>query len=250
MDFEHFGLSRDILYLGFLLWGAAAAVLLVIVKGKLTLRQKSVRITALFCLAACAIAAQTAAVVLSGGRVFAVLSVYPYAVLFLALGGAVVLFPRAGCSALVFAAFLFAVLMSFSFLTYPDLDEPFGLAVRSTGDELLFRSEDKSWNTQNSGGDITFEAVSVTSYPGCPLIGGQSRGIISGVLRGDTELFAPGGNSSRQAGKARQGGPAIPLFFSRNNVTRRLGSGILAPGFSVSVLFDGKNLYFDPPLGE
>ena len=245
MDFEYFGLSRDLLYLCALLFGAAAAAFLVTLRKDCALRKKSFLITVTLCLSSLAIAALAVAVILSKGQVFTVRLTYPFLFVFFVLGGLALYFPRAGGCPILFAVSLFAVYICFSFLVYPSFREPERLVIRSSDTGLIFRCGAETWNIQNDYNQrmINFEAVSVTAYPAYPLIGGGRRGLITRVLRNEEELFSLSDNAKGLSGKF-----ANSPGFERKDFTLDLPLGALPPGISLSVLFDGKLLYFDPPI--
>ncbi|MCL1928030.1 MAG: hypothetical protein FWG07_04460 [Treponema sp.] len=250
MDFEYFGLSRDLLYLCSLILGVAIAAFLVTLQKTCTLRRKSVLITVIFCLASCFIASLAVSVILSGGLIFSALLKHPFIillmVLFFVLGGLALYFPRAGGCSIIFAAGLFLVYMCFSFWIYPGINEPERLVVRASETDLIFRLNAETWDVQSSHNDqrqIYFEAVSITAYPAYPLIGGKRRGVITRVFRNDTELLAFHGafnRYSKSAGKS--------WGFLREEFTLALPAGALLPGISLTVLFNGTLLYFDPPI--
>ena len=239
MEFDHFGLSRDLLYLASLLVGASAGVFLITRRRKCTLRQRSLLISVILCLLSCVLASLAASVILTRGMVFAVPSVYPFVVLFLALGALVVYFPRAGLWTVIFIAGFYIAWISFSFLAFPRCREPVRLTVRSSGGELFFYQDEETWNFRNDGKTVTFEAASITAHPSFPLIGGEQRGLITRVLRDDEQLFGLTGRLFRFFG-----GPG----FFREFHSLNLPMGVMLPGAGISALFDGKKLYFDPPI--
>ena len=243
MDFEYFGLSRDLLYLCSLFLGTIAAAFIVMKRKECTMQRKSLQITLILFLAACAIASLAASVILSQGLIFTFGLIYPFVVLFLVLGFLALYFPLAGGCTIIFAAGLFAVIIGVSFLIYPGFKEPSGIVVRSSGTELIFRRGDETWDVNNDRNIIRFVAVSITAYPAYPLIGGERRGLITRVLRNGTELFILSGNSGRFSGVNKNS-----LGFLRQELTLDLPLGTMPPGISLSVLFDGKKLYYDPPI--
>jgi hypothetical protein len=240
MEFEHFGLSRDLLYLCSLLLGVAAAIFYITTRKDCSLRKRSILITVILCLSACIVALLAASVILSKGMIFGVALIYPLMVLFFILGGIGFYFPRAGGCTIIFAGGLFAVFICFFFLSFPAFKEPRSLSVRATENELLFRREADTWNIRDDGNTIRFEAVSITANPAYPVIGGERRGLITRVTRNNIELFTLGGKFRRLAGDS--------LGFLREKTTIDLPVELMSPGISISVLFNGKQLYFDPPI--
>ena len=250
MDFEYFSLSRDLLYLCSLLFGAAVGAFLVTLQKTCSPRRKSLLITVILCLASCFIAAMALSVILSRGLIFSAFSVYPFiiftVVLFFILGGLALYFPLIGGCSIIFAAGLFLVYMCFSFWVYPGLKEPERLVVRAAENELVFRLDAETWDVQNVFSDqemIRFEAVSIIAYPAFPLIGGERRGLITGILRNDNELFVLTGTFNRYSMGFKK-----PWGFLREEFTLDFPANALPPGVSLSVLFNGSRLYFDPPI--
>jgi hypothetical protein len=271
MNFEHFGFARDLLYLAALLTGTCVALFLIMIQKTNTPYRRSVCISVIFCLASLAVASLAGAIILSRGLVFTVASLYPFVVLFLAMGILGVRFPRAGGCTVIFVTGLVAVWICFSFLAYPRFEE---LSLRASGDgQLLIRKrvhtqepaqgpagsfraggfiwrgtdgisgsrsptapDDETWNVKDDGGALFFEALSVTAYPGYPLIGGERRGIITNAGRNNEVFFS--------VKRFRAFGPG----FMVNRYSLELPSGAMLPGMNLSVLFDGEKLYFDPAI--
>jgi hypothetical protein len=249
VDTFSFARSRDLLYLTSLLWGTAVGTFLASRRKEATLRRRSSRISAALFLSSLALSSLAGAVILSGALVFTVTSLYPFVILFLVLGTAAVCFPRAGAFPLIFAACLFAVWMCFTFLVYPRFEKPEQLSLRSGGGSLVLvrlhgspGKDDTTWDIQDNGNPLVFEAASLTAHPAYPLIGGERRGLILRVRRNGQELFALTKNLYRF--HFFGGG----LGFSLEKYSLELPPGALLPGMSLSVLFDGEKLYFDPPI--
>ena len=243
MNFEFFGPSRDLLYLGSLLLGLAAGAFLITRKELCTPRRKSRLVSVILCLTAGFAASLAASIILTRGLVFTVGSVYPFVFLFLALGIVGICYPRVGGCTIIFAAGLIGILVCFTFLVFPGFQEPVKLTIRSSGGGLIFRHDEMIRNVHNDGGTISFEASSITAYPAYPLIGGERRGLITRVLKNNEELFTLTNNLTLHSGERRD-----TWGFSRENHVLSLPSGALPPGISLSVLFDGERLYFDPPI--
>ena len=243
MGFEHFGLSRDLLYMSSLFLGGIAAAFLVTLRKSCTLRRKSLMITVMLLLGSLCIAAVAASVILSGGLIFSVSLLYPFLALFFILGGLALYFPRAGGCTIIFFAGIFIVYLCFSFLIYPGFKEPERLLVRSSGAELIFRRGTDTWEVENDQRMIKFEAVSIAAHPAYPLIGGEKRGLITRIMRNENELLALASSFGKPSGSLKES-----LGFLREDYTLDLPIGALPPGVSVAVLFDGSQLYFDPPI--
>jgi hypothetical protein len=245
----NFAPARDLLYFASLLFGIALGAFLVSMRKGISLRRRSGLISVLLCFTALALASLAGAVILSRGMVFAAASFYPFVVLFLSLGVAAVCFPRAGTCPIIFAAGLFAVWICFTFLVYPRFEEPERLSLRSGGGGLILLrlhggpgKDAETWDIRDTGSPLIFEAASVTAHPAYPLIGGERRGMIIRARRDNKQLFAFTRNLYRLDFSG--GG----LGFSLYKYSLELPPGALLPGMSLSVLFDGEKLYFDPPI--
>jgi hypothetical protein len=208
-------------------------------------------ITVILCLVSFAIAALAVAVIFSGGLIVTIPSLYPFAFSILMLGALGLRFPRVGGSAIIFASAVLIIWISFSFLFFPDLQEPVRLSLRSAVEgHILIRQEisagaaddpggahaEETWNIFDDGRTITFEAVSITAYPPLPFIGGQRRGAITRITRNGEQLFVLAGKHFSSSDN--------PGFLPERH-TLDLPSGIIHPGLTLSVAFDGKHLYFD-----
>jgi hypothetical protein len=187
-----------------------------------------------------------ASIILSRGLIFGVSIIYPFIGLFFVLGGLAVYFPRAGGYPAIFFAGLCTVYICFSFLAYPGLKEPEQLVARATGTGLVIKQKDgaRDIDTSFNGDDIIgFEAVCVTANPAYPLIGGERRGLITCILGNREELFSFYGKGKKQQNSFRGS------WGSRyENFYLELPVRAMPPGIGVKVLFDGKQLYFDPPV--
>ena len=242
MDFEYFGLSRDLLYLGSLLAGAVAAAFIVMHRRDCTSRQKSALLAVIFFLLSCIIALLAAAVILTGGLIFSVHSIYPFIVLFCIFGGAALYFPRAGGLALILAAGTYIILMFFVFLSIPGFNKPADIAFRSSGNELIIKRDAETWNIRNNRNLIQFEAAAVTVYSAFPLFGGERRGFITRAVQDTNELVSFARTKNISGGLKKSPG------FLHEEFVLVLPLELLPRGITLSVLFDGKRLYFYPPL--
>jgi hypothetical protein len=212
-----------------------------------TLHRRSVWLSVIFCFVSLAVASLAGTLILSRGLVFTVASLYPFVVLFLAMGILGVRFPRAGGCTIILVAGLVVVWICFSFLAYPRFAE---LSLQSSGNgQLLIRrnagisgtaTDGETWNVKDDGGALLFEAASLTAYPGYPLIGGERRGVITSAGRNSEQFFSV----KRFRSGSSSGGPG----FMVNHYSLELPPGAMLPGMNLSVLFDGGKLYFDPAI--
>ncbi|MDR1931055.1 MAG: hypothetical protein LBQ44_10575 [Treponema sp.] len=248
MEFENSFLSRDFLYLCALFAGAGTGSVLSIFKRRSTLRSRSAFVSAALLFFSGAAAFFTAAVIFSRGALFSAHPLYMPAGLIAVLGALAVRFPPAGVLSVLIAG-LFAVWIGLFFLRYPPLqkEKPEALSVYSskTGIFIVRRygAGSESWNIRNDGNPLQFEAAALAADYRYPLLGGERRGLIIRAARGGETLFsAPlskGGPAERE--QWRPG-------FTRRPFSLTLSAGELLPGMGLSVLFDGEDLYFDPPV--
>ena len=239
MNFENFGLARDLLYLTSLFIGLAIGAFLIIKIKSCTLRRRSQLITLILFLAALSVAFLAIAIILTRGRVFSVISIYPFMLIFIVFGIIGLYIPRAGISIIIALSGLYIILISFSFLVYPRLDDLDPLLVRATEESFVFRHGAEMWDIEDTGGAIHFEAVCITAFPGYPLIGGDQRGLLTQVIRDNEQLF-----SLRKRNLSILGMPG----FVREYISLDFPEGFMLPGFSLSIVFNGKELFFEETI--
>jgi hypothetical protein len=248
MEFENLSLARDFFYLSFLLVGATGGSLWCIFKRTSSLKSRSGWISAALVFFSGAVAAIAGAVIFSRAGVFSNTSLYVLAGIALVLGVLAVRFPRSGACSIVIALGFCAVWICLSFLRYPasTTTSPEGISVLSAGETgegmIIVRQngeEQESWNLDTQA-PLEFEAVAVSSDFRYPLVGGITRGLIVQAVQGTGTVF----RSSKYL--ARSSGSRLGFTFSHYTLT--LPAGALLPGMSLSVLFDGEKLYFDPPI--
>ncbi|MDR2211431.1 MAG: hypothetical protein LBO65_08230 [Spirochaetaceae bacterium] len=248
MNFEYFALSRDLFYLSALSLGAGLGSLLMAFRKKNSYKKRLSWITTALFLGSLIFSALAGTTILSRAQVFTVLSLYPWGCFFLVLGTLVIRFFKAGSCTAIFAGGLFVVWICISFLSYPLFKEPERLSFQSSpSKEIIIRQDplgpgdEQAWTIEDNGRPLVIEAAAVTAHPSYPIIGGERRGAIIRVLREDQELFTAAKNLYRLRGS---GG----LGFSLDRYTLDLSPEVLLSGISFSVLFNGRALYFDPPI--
>jgi hypothetical protein len=245
MEYENLSLARDLMYLFALLAGAGAGSLLSIFKRKNTLRKRASWVSAALFFFSGAIASAALAVIFSKGAVFTLFPLYVPALAVLAAGVLAVRFPRAGAGAVMLAAGLCAAWMWFTFSTAPRLEGEAAkrarqLSVQSQGDGKLIisrREKSETWNIKDDGNPLEFKALAFTPAFPFPLIGGERRGLITGISRGADTIYSSGREPTR--------------FFPSGGIERfslALPAKAVPPGMGLLVLFDGKELRFDPPI--
>ncbi|MDR2314600.1 MAG: hypothetical protein LBE02_08720 [Spirochaetaceae bacterium] len=248
MNFEHFALSRDLFYLTALSLGAGLGALLMAYRKTGSRKQHGAWISTTLFLGSLIVSALAAAVILSKGLVFTVPSLYPWGCLFLLLGILGIRFFKIGGCAIIFAGGLFVVWICISFLNYAPFTEPeqLSLEAASSGQIVIRRDPagrraPEAWTVEDDGRTLFIEAAAVTAHGSYPLIGGERRGAIIRIRREDRQLAAinPDGFRFKHSGG---------LGFSLDQYTLELPPGILASGINLAVLFNGRALYFDPPI--
>ncbi|MDR1390474.1 MAG: hypothetical protein LBJ31_10925 [Treponema sp.] len=258
MDAEKFALARDLFYLSFLFLGLSAGALF---RSRRHGHGHGAWFTALYCFIACSTAFLSLATIFSQGAVFTIPAIYILCTLFFAAGALGIIFPVAGC-ALVFTGGLITIWTVIVFARFPQFNfNSQGLSVlrenrfekkqayvekisvRSAGNGILLArngaEEDERW-ILGQGETLVFEAAALSLHRLFPLLGGERRGRITGVKRGSETLFfvSPGAARSLSSSKPAMNSQVFTLDLPAS----------LRPGISLSVIFDGSSLFFDPPL--
>jgi hypothetical protein len=242
MSFEHFAPSRDLFYLTALSLGAGLGSLLMAYRKTSSRKQHMAWISTTLFLGSLIISALAAAIILSNGLIVTLPSLYPWGCLFVLLGALTIRFFKTGGCAIIFAGGLFVIWICISFLNYPSFTEPQRLVLESTpSGQIVIRRDVKIWTAEDDGRALHIEAAAVTAHSSYPIIGRERRGAIIRIRRGDEQLAAisPRGYRFKHSGG---------LGFSLDQYTLELPPGILRPGINLAVLFNGRELYFDPPL--
>ncbi|MDR2617737.1 MAG: hypothetical protein LBC62_02595 [Treponema sp.] len=248
MEFEQFAASRDFFYLAWLFAGAALGCLLSRFRKKTTLRFRNRTVTMALCFFSFMAAALAAAFVYSKGTIYLENALYlPAGV----LGAILILafrFPKAAGFPLILLTGLAVVWLGFSFLRFPRLDPlagesgpPVALVRREREDRFLVRiisgpngaSNALSFEVPGNEGAFEFTLDKVAYASLYPLIGGETRGVITGIRDGSQVLYAAPPLEFR-----------LPLGASREEIRGGVPIGAVQPGTEIYLYFDGKSLIY------
>jgi hypothetical protein len=247
MEFERFAASRDFLYLAWLFAGAALGCLFSRFRKKTSLRFRNRTVSMALCFFSCMAAALAAAFVYSEGAIYLEKTLYIPVVL---LGAILILafrFPRAAGFPLILLTGLAVVWLGFSFLRFPRLDPPLGesslpvaLVRRDREDRFFIRiiggpagvSNTLNFDIPDNGGAFEFTLDKVVYASFYPLIGGETRGIITKIQSGSRVLYTA---------------PPLRAWFpgtSEEEVRYGFPISAVEPGTGVYVCFNGENLVY------
>jgi hypothetical protein len=244
MEAENLPAVRDLFYLTALLMGVFAGSLFAAFGRDTTIRRRNRLITFSLCIASAVILSLAGMLIVSGGRI---LWVRP----FLIPGGIGIImtalafrFPRAAAFPLFLGCGLFIVWLGYGFLRFPPVGSP-GTPLASIHrgpDGTLsirfayrteFNDELKVLTLEDTGGAPEFSAARIHFDERYPLIGGEDRGLITGI-RGTRDYYTYTPPTAQKpfpgiSFRSVHSGPE-PLPFERN----------------LLVLFDGETLTFRP----
>jgi hypothetical protein len=268
MDFDNFALARDLFYLAGALAGAAAGCFLTLFRRNCSIRSRNRRISVLLCVLSGAIAAIALSLIVSQRGILRVNFLFVSTGICIFVFVFAVIFPRAVAYPLILAGGLLFVWVGYTFLRFPVIEEssvPLAF-VSHEGERLVVRfpsggrSQNISRNLKSGqdkieplvvSGDVSsleFFAVVISYNRLYPLIGGEKRGVISMIRRGDEILYInPYVNKplfssyyshfNSQAGNVRIGidyrnfQEKIPAAFRRVNLT---------------IFFNDRGIFFEP----
>ena len=270
----NFAPARDIFWLAAFFLGAGFGCILNRFRKKAKTRFRNWTVTIGYCFFSMAVAALTAAAILSNWMIYRETALYLPAVIFTVIVIIAFRFPRAAGFPLFIISGLLAVMIGYVSLHIPAIDNTGGeprtysskpaasaaglgrINVVREGDgivyirELLQRGDIISFPAGENDSVLEFRAVCFDCPKTIPLIGGVKRGVITGINKGDELLYekkfiwegfrrlfsAPDANN--KAAGFRQG------LFTAWESTGKLDVSELQPGTGVTVLFDGSGLVF------
>jgi hypothetical protein len=209
MDFDNFALSRDLFYLAGALAGAAVGCFLTLFRKDRSIRSRNRRISVLLCVLSGAIIAIALSLIISQRGILRVNFLFVFVGICFFVFMFAVIFPRAVAYPLILAGGLLFVWVGYTFLRFPVIEESsVPLAFVSHERERLvvrFPTGDRAQNiSRNSksgqdkieplvvSGDVSsleFFAIVISYNKLYPLIGGEKRGVISMIRRGDEMLY-------------------------------------------------------------
>jgi hypothetical protein len=257
MDFEKIGLSRDLLYLTAALLGAALGFFLTLFRKDMETRARNRRITLIFCVLSGAIAGfalsllSSRALILNESRFF-----LPSGIIALICALAVY-FPRAAAFPLILAAGLLTVWTAYSFLRLPLIEGNITPLMSISHEEenhlavyVPFNSRDRAepavYQVTGDPSSITFSAAVVSFDWLYPIVGGETRGGITIIQKGDKAIYTdPLFNN-----------PSLIAYYSlfvEENGKSRLGINYqtyrnsmpsASNGMKASFFYDAQNFFF------
>jgi hypothetical protein len=248
MNTEQFPLARDLFYLNWAFIGAALGCFLRRFRRSAGISCKNRTLAFAAVLLSGAVAAAAGAFIVSGGAVFSGQALYLPALLILVVLAAAFRFPRACGLPLFLLGGVFIVWAAFSLLRYPPASG--GELARITNEgarrilvscETVSGAEDGVTPSPRrvevaapEGADIEITYTEVTAASHFPLIGGVSRGLVTGIKSGPA---SPAGGLTLYTARGPTPSPLL------GTVSRELKSvtpsQILNPGQSVSVYKEG-----------
>jgi hypothetical protein len=265
MEFEDYTAARDLFYLAALFAGAGIGCVLNRFRIKSTLRSRNRAVTLAFCLFSGMVAALAGSLIYSTGLIVFERPLYIPAAIAAALVILALRFPRAAAFPLILAAGCAVIWIGYSFLRFPLIaaGEPLRVSVSpvshdGTGGTGQYALRFASPRGAGSGQDILIRlegrgrpedrflefSLAHLSYPAFfPLIGGENRGIVTGV-RGEDEVFYAdprfAGNLLRGwyggLGKILSGDPG-GRFFEESR--EKVPVTDILPGMALELGFDG-----------
>jgi hypothetical protein len=209
MDFDNFALSRDLFYLAGALTGAAAGCFLTLFRKDRSIRSRNRRISVLLCVLSGTIAAIALSLIISQRGILRVNFLLVSTGIFVFVFMFAVVFPRAVAYPLILVGGLLFVWVAYTFLRFPEIEEssvPLAF-VSHERESLVIRfpsgDRDQSINRNSKSrqdkieqlvvsGDaasLEFFAMVISYNRLYPLIGGEKRGVISMIRRGDELLY-------------------------------------------------------------
>ena len=282
MDSEQFSAARDLIYLAAMLLGAGIGCMLNRFKSGATVRFKNITVTAGFCFFSCALAALTAAIIFSNWMIYRETALYLPVVFFITVVILAFRFPRTAGFSLIIISGLFIVLLGFSFLRFPVINESGIIRINRELNGLiniLPVSQNQTVSNRSMRTGVTVDSGSVVSFfppedetvlelrafcislsKTVPLVGGTTRGALTVIRTNDEFLYEDSRferffsltrgffirDSSIQDNSARDKvrEEALRHFVSFWEATARLETMKFYPGTNLIVSLDGSDLVF------
>jgi hypothetical protein len=262
MELRNFSLARDLLYAGGALTGIALGYILTLFWKDMTIRSRNRRITLIFFVFSGALAAFSAAILVSSGDIFSAGSLFFVAGACVPVFALAVCFPRAAAYPLILAGGLLAVWLGYSFLRFPLIssgspllyvshegDNAYSVRIPAEPGETGDRAAPAGDGTGQSGDravitvshisgnqpPLTVQGILISFDPRYPLVGGTERGLISRIRRGSETLYADSRTISRRARPGFLGAGFQPL-------EETVFLDAVPRGANLAVFFDGEAL--------
>lgn len=242
MESEINAAARDLLYLAFVFFGAAAGSMLNRFRLKAKTAFRSVSITLGLLLLSGAVASFAVMFILNGGKLFMGSMYYITGAALSVLALLSLRFPRAFGFPLILAAGIVIVWTANTFVRLPrtgDRTAPLAhISVFTDGSAALELPDGKNeirinLGPENAGTKLVITGTEYAEF--FPLLGGTSRARITEIINTDN------GNIVY---KYEKSGPIQDNFASREEFTLALPAGIILPERRYGVFYDGFSLAF------
>ncbi|MDR2606855.1 MAG: hypothetical protein LBC57_00560 [Treponema sp.] len=250
MDFDNFPLTRDLIYLAAAFTGLAFGFFLSLFKRNRSAGSGNRYVSAALFMLSGTLICITAALLVSRGRVLTGFPLVLPSALIVLLCALAALFPRAFAFPLFLAAGLLMVWLAFSFLRFPLIERSVPLAhVRYEGNKnysFRFSGQEEAIKGLNEGSPLVIEGVYITCDPLYPVIGGETRGMITGIDNAGKRLYSAAFPSSPALDRfydyLQSGGKEGRFGIRRENrLDEALAAGLWAP--EIPLIFDAEGLH-------
>jgi hypothetical protein len=261
MDFENFTGVRDLICLSGAFLGAALGCVLSAFRKNISQRLKNRLISLCFCFFSGLVAAFALALIYSNGAALSAGPLFIPALIIMAVFILAFRFPRAAAFPLILAGGIFVIWIAYSFLRFPPVranDAPLASVHKEEGGFFSVRFGYNSGNSktpdpdvlrlETEGPPLDFRLALMSFDKTVPLIGGERRGLIAEIRRGDKSLFTdPFINAPPlMAWYALFSAPPGPLVLSFQRLSAVINGGALAPGSVLFLSFNGETFTFRP----
>ncbi|MDR1047537.1 MAG: hypothetical protein LBL64_07165 [Treponema sp.] len=250
MDFDNFPLTRDLIYLAAAFTGLAFGFFLSLLKKNSAAGSTNPYVSAALFMLSGTLICITAALLVSRGRVLTAFPLVLPSALIVLLCALAAFFPRAFAFPLFLAAGLLMVWLAFSFLRFPLIKRSVPLAhVRYEGSRnhsFRFSGQEEAVKGLNEGSPLVIEGVYITCNPLYPVIGGETRGMITGIDNDGKRVYSaafPSGPVLNRFYDYLQSGGKEGRFGIRreNRLDQALAAGLWAP--EIPLIFDAEGFH-------
>ncbi|MDR1446364.1 MAG: hypothetical protein LBI90_05655 [Treponema sp.] len=207
MDFDNFPLTRDLIYLAAAFTGLAVGFFLSLFKRNGAAGSGNRYVSAALFMLSGTLICITAALLSSRGKVLTGFPLVLPSASIVLLCALAAFFPRAFAFPFFLAAGLLIVWLAFSFLRFPLIERSVPLAyVRHEGSKnysFRFSGQEEAVKGLNEDSPLVIEGVYITCDPLYPVIGGETRGMITGIDNDGKRMYSA----------AFPSGPALDRFY-------------------------------------
>jgi len=260
MDFEKLAPARDYLYLFALLMGAGFGSILNRFRKHCSRSFRNWSITIALILFSGALAALSAAVIYSNGKILMETSLFPYLGILMALFLLSFRFPKAAGFPVIIISGVFIVWLSYGYLRFPPINDSGRLRITRETSGLIHvipaaapaKAPEKTlpvFSFQSSGNDqvLEFRAFSFSFLKALPVIGGVNRGDIAEIYSGDEIYYTDPRFGKKLFPGLYLGADAIlasKRFFSIEEIPAKLELRRLRSGEGLTVFLSETELTF------